>query len=256
LDRVLDALEGKGLFDGRSEAIVQRPARGVLSTVQAVFNRGQMIGVHSIESRRLGVGGMSTARTSADHAVVREHVTRIGRHLGWHGALFIDYFHDQQTGRPEYIECNPRVGETVNAMRSGINLPQLLVQISRGETPTPAPLGRIGVRTHNLLMILMSLAYEGRSRGALVREIQECASRRGLYENGDDELTRPREDPLSRLPRIWVTLQLLAWPGIAKRIVAKTVENYSLPEKATETIKSLRLDLLDNEFGPNLVSVR
>jgi hypothetical protein len=52
-----------------------------------------------------------------------------------------------------------------------------------------------------------------------------------------------------------VTLQLLAWPGLAKRIVAKTVENYSLPEKATERMKSLRLDMLDNEFGPDRVSV-
>ena len=44
---------------------------------------------------------------------------------------------------------------------------------------------------------------------------------------------------------MWITLQLLAWPGLARRIVAKTVENYSLPERATEAVKSLPLDLLD-----------
>ena len=50
------------------------------------------------------------------------------------------------------------------------------------------------------------------------------------------------------MPRFWVTSQLLAWPGVAKRIVAKTVENYSLPESATETIKALPLDFLDGAF--------
>ena len=245
LDRRLDEVERKGLFGNGSEALVQQPARGVLSTVQAVFNQGEMIGVHCFEARRLGVGGMSTARTSADHPVVRQQVARIGRHLNWHGALFIDYFYEHESGRPEYIECNPRIGETVNAMVSGVNLPKLVVQISNGESPSPVPLSRFGVRTHNLFMTLMSMAYEGQGRAALVREMQECARGRGLYEHGEDDLTRPQEDPLSRVPRFWMTSQLLAWPGVAKRIVAKTVENYSLPESATAAIKALPLDLLD-----------
>jgi hypothetical protein len=200
------------------------------------------------EARRQGVGGMSTARTSADHPVVREHVARIGRHLRWHGALFIDYFYDRETGRPEYIECNPRIGETVNAMLSGVNLPKLLVEISAGQSPPPAPLSRVGVRTHDLFMILMSMAYGGEGRAALVREINEYRRGRGLYENSEDSLTRPADDPLSRLPRFWVTTQLLAWPPVAKRFVAKTVENYSLPESATQSVKSLPLNLLDDAF--------
>ena len=140
------------------------------------------------------------------------------------------------------------MGEPVNAMLGGLNLPQLVMQISRGESPPPAPLARLGVCTHNLFMILLSMAYEGQGRGALMRELRECAAGRGLYENSEDELTRPHEDSLSRLPRLWVTAQLLAWPGIARRIVDKTVENYSLPESATETIKRLPLNLLDGEF--------
>ena len=247
LDEHLDDVERRGVFGGESETLVQQPGRGVLSTVQAVFDQGALIGVHSLEARRLGVGGMSTARTSADHAVVREHVARIGKHLNWHGALFIDYFYDRDSGRPEYIECNPRIGEPVNALLSGINLPQLLVQVSRGQSPPPAPLGRPGVGTHNLFMILMSMAHEGQGRAALVREIRECAAGRGLYENSEDELTRPHDDSLSRLPRLWVTAQLLVWPGVARRIVAKTIENYSLPESATETIKKLPLNLLDRD---------
>jgi hypothetical protein len=217
----------------------------VLSTVQAVFNEGHLIGIHSFEARRLGVGGMSTARVSADHPVVREHIARLGSHLKWHGAFFIDYFYDGASGRPEYIEANPRIGEPVNAMLSGVNLPELLVRISLGESPQPVAPGRVGVRTHNLLMVLMSAAHEGQSRKALLREIRQCIGARGLYENSEDELIRTREDPLSRLPRFWIILQLLTFPKIARRIVAKTIANYALPESATQAIKNLPLDLLD-----------
>jgi hypothetical protein len=222
----------------------------VQSTVQAVFNRGEIVGIHSFEARRLGVGGMSTARTSADHPLVREHMARLGRHVGWHGALFIDYFYDRESGRPEYIEANPRIGETVNALRSGVNLPQLLVEVSRGASPQPAPQGTVGVRTHSFMMILMSMAFEGHGRADLIREIREHAAGLGIYENSEDELTRPHDDRLSRLPRFWIATQLLAWPGLARKIVAKTVENYSLPESAIAEIKAMPPDAFTRLAGP------
>jgi predicted ATP-grasp superfamily ATP-dependent carboligase len=243
LNERLSQLERKHLIGPRSELLFQQPGRGVQSTVQAVFNHGEIVGIHSFEAHRIGVGGMSTARTSANHPLVREHVARLGRHLGWHGALFIDYFYDRASGRPEYIEANPRIGETVNALLSGVNLPQLLVDVSRGQPPPPVPLGKAGLRSHSFMMILMSMAYDGHGRSALVREIRDRAAGRDIYEQSEDELTRPREDPLSRLPRFWITTQLLAWPPIARRIVAKTVENYALPESAIESIKSLPISL-------------
>ena len=70
--------------------------------------------------------------------------------------------------------------------------------------------------------------------------------RRGLYEDSEDELMRTREDPLSRLPRMWTVLQLLTYPKIARGIVAKTIANYSLPESAIKAIKKLPLNLLDS----------
>jgi predicted ATP-grasp superfamily ATP-dependent carboligase len=244
LDQRVEELHRRGFFSGQSELLVQQPARGVQATVQAVYNRGEIVGIHTFEARRLGVGGMSSARVSADHPLVREHAARLGRQLQWHGALFIDYFYDRESGQPEYIEANPRIGETVNALLSGVNLPQLLVDVSCGESPAPAPLGKVGVRTHSFMMILMSMAFEGQGRRSLIHEIREHAARRGIYVNSEDELTRPREDRLSRLPRFWITTQLLAWPGVAKKIVAKTVENYALPERAIAEIRNLRPDAL------------
>jgi hypothetical protein len=191
---------------------------------------------------------MATARVSVDHAIVRQHVERIGNHLAWHGAFFIDYFFDRESGRPEYIEANPRIGETVNAMLGGLNLPKLLVRISLGESPRRAPLGRLGIRTHNAMMIQMSAAHSGEGRVALLREMHQCFLKRGLYQNSRDELTRPGDDAASFLPWLGTTIEYLTWPRLARRTVSGTVRNYSLPEATTEQIKALPLDLLNNEF--------
>lgn len=244
LQKQIERLTKDQRLSGSHEVLVQQPARGVLSTAQAVFNRGELVGIHCFEARQLGVGGMSTARTSADHPIVRNHVERIGNSLAWHGAFFIDYFYNRETEQPEYIEANPRIGETVNAMLAGVNLPQLLVRVSMGDSPPPAPLGKFGVRTHNLLMILMSMAYDGHGRFAIAREMKRFLSRDELYREGEDEITRPREDRLSLLPFVWTTTQLLAWPKVARRIVAKTVGGYSLPAAQTDQIRSLSAEFV------------
>lgn len=249
LDRRLEELERTGALNGQSELLVQQPAVGVQSTVQAVFDHGRLVGLHSFESRRLGVGGMSSARVSADHPIVQEHVIRLGEYLEWHGAMFLDYFFDHPTNSPQYIEANPRIGETVNALLSGVNLPELLLSVSRGESPALALAGRSGVRTQSFFMILLSTAFNGGGRSDLIREIRQFRHASGLYEDSQDELTRPSVDPLSRLPLIWISLQLLAWPGLARKIVAKTVKNYSMPESATNTIKLLPLDFLKGDRG-------
>jgi predicted ATP-grasp superfamily ATP-dependent carboligase len=245
-----DALAGEGYFNGQSEVLVQQPARGNQATIQAVFLNGRMIGSHTFDSRQLGVGGMSAARVSADHPIVREQVERLGAHLNWHGAMFIDYFYDYESGRPEYIECNPRIGETVNAWLSGTNLPEQLVRVSLGQVPEPLPLSRDGLRTQSFYMILLTLARDGASRWRLLREWRDLILRRGLYEGSTDELTRPRDDLPSVLPLVWISLQLLVWPAIAHRIVRKTVENYSLPESATERIKGILMEEFAGMFAP------
>ncbi|MGI9455200.1 MAG: hypothetical protein ACR2NU_01480, partial [Aeoliella sp.] len=87
----VESLVAEGLLNGQSEVLVQQPAFGNQATVQAIFNQGKIVGVHSFDARQLGVGGMSAARTSADHPIVREHVEQLGSHLNWHGAMFVDY---------------------------------------------------------------------------------------------------------------------------------------------------------------------
>jgi len=179
------------------------------------------------------------ARVSATHRDVQSHLQTLGQHLDWHGAVFLDYFYDADQG-PQYIEANPRIGETVNATLSGVNLCEQLIRVSAGEPVEPLPLGRTGVRSHSGFMILMAAAKEGATRRDLIRESWACLTNKGLYRSSEDELTRPRQDWLSLLPATATTLQLLVHPGRAKRLVNKAVENYSLPDAMVRKIQSLQ----------------
>ncbi len=246
LEQKFQELERQGLLFQGQEAMLQSPAPGVQSTVQVVFDQGEVKGWHIFEARQLGVGGMSSARVSAHHPLVVEHITKLGRHLNWHGSMFLDYFYEHATATPYYIECNPRIGETVNACLSGTNLCDLLVRLSAGESVTRLEPSRTGVRTQSFYMILLAHALEGATRRELWREIQDYRCGRGLYSDSEDELTRWKEDRWSLLPLLWISGQLLLAPGArARAIVRQTIANYSLPESATERIKALtwRADL-------------
>ncbi|MCO6043894.1 hypothetical protein NG895_08235 [Aeoliella sp. ICT_H6.2] len=245
----IELLRADGNLDGTVEMLVQQPAKGNQATVQAVFDHGQMIGSHMFDARQLGVGGMSAARTGADHPIVREHIEQLGAHLDWHGAMFVDYFYDYETQRPEYIECNPRVGETVNAWLSGVNLCEQLVRLSAGQAVEPLPHAAPGQRTQSFFMILLSMAYNGASRRELLKEIYEFRLRRGMYTDSQDELTRPRDDYWSVIPMWGVALQLLFSPRRSKKIVASTVDNYSLPRTATQAMELLDIEPFRKEFA-------
>lgn len=250
LEQRIAAIEQAGLLAGADEALIQQPARGQQASVQAVFDRGRMVGVHSFDARQLGVGGMSSARVSADHPVVREHIAQLGAHLDWHGAMFVDYFYDHDTGQPEYIECNPRVGETVSAWLAGVNLCEQLVRVSRGDPVESLELGTPGVRTQSFMMILITMAYNGASRRSLLKEWARYRFGRDIYADSQDELTRPGDDLLSVLPLWWVTLQLVAVPSLAQRIVAGTIANYSLPASAVAAIEALDPNAFRHMFEP------
>src|SRR5262249_26049297 len=114
------------------ELLIQQPARGAFCVAQSVFQQGRLVAVHCYQARAQGVGGSAWARSSVSHPVVIGHLERLGRHLAWHGALMLDYFYDPDAG-PAYVDSNPRIGETVNAVKSGVNLCEALVRVSRGE---------------------------------------------------------------------------------------------------------------------------
>jgi hypothetical protein len=173
-----------------------------------------------------------------------EHVRRLGEHLHWHGPLFVDYFFDAATQKPQYIEGNPRIGETVNALLSGVNLCELLVDISLGRHVDAVGPGKTGVWSHTGFIILLSAAFEGASRRELVRELWQAWTGKGHYGVCESEMTRPREDWGSLIPAVAACLRLLAAPRSAYRLSKNTVDSYSLPEAAVSAIEQLPADCL------------
>ena len=136
-----DLLAGAG---GAGAAVMaQEPASGQYGQVQGLFDHGRLIAVHTSVQIGTGIGGSAAARLGVDHPVPRRDVVVLGEALGWHGGLTLDYMHSD--GVPQYIECNPRTVEPGNAARSGVNLPDLQVRLTMGESfGLPARVGAPG----------------------------------------------------------------------------------------------------------------
>jgi predicted ATP-grasp superfamily ATP-dependent carboligase len=238
-DRIADKLEDDGWLDGDREILVQRPATGVLRVVQCVFQHGRLVAGHCYQARALGVGGSARARVSVSDPCVMKQMAALGAHLRWHGALTLDYIWDPGTGQPAYIDANPRIGETLNATLSGVNLCAALVQVAL-EAPIPAfSPSRQGTRTHSAVMALLAGAERGASRASLVVELCRSLMHLGFYARSQDEMTRPRDDPPSLIPALWLAGQVLLDPREATAVIVGAVDNYALSEPAARVIRQL-----------------
>lgn len=238
LSQLIETLQRSDDCDEHSEILIQQPANGTLSVVFAIFQHGRMVAHQNTLVRLYGVG--TNARESMDHPRVVADMERIGSHLNWHGAMFIEYFLDLATGDVQYLECNPRTGEMLNARLAGANLCEQLIRVSLGEeVEASLPPGETGVRSHQGFLIGLARALAGKSRWQILRERRAARAGRGFYEDSQDELTRPGEDWLSIFPNLGVMAQLAVSPSLAKGIVEKTVGNYSLPGAAARRIDQL-----------------
>jgi hypothetical protein len=237
-DRVASVLEQRGLLDGSHELVVQEEAVGVLCQAQAVFAQGHLLAVHCTQTRGVSVGGGHAARMGVDHPRVREHLAVLGRALGWHGPLALDYLFDEASGRPSYIEANPRLIEPMNATLSGVNLADLTVRVALGEmgASDPTQCGYPGRRSHSLLAILLGVADHGGSRRQVLDTIGEAIAGRGIFAGSKEDLTPIGMDPPSFIPLAIVTAQLLLSPHAAQHIATSAINAYSLNATAVETI--------------------
>jgi hypothetical protein len=169
---------------------------------------------------------------------------KLGNYLWWHGALAIDYFFNPATGQPTYIEANPRLVEPMNATLSGVNLAEILVRLSLGESFTrgsrgPIQTGRFGVRSHSLMATLLGIAGRGGSRLQLVSEATHAVFKRGVYKDSQEDLTPLKKDWQSLIPLALVGLRLLINPARAQQIAGRAVSTYALTPMAVEKINSL-----------------
>jgi predicted ATP-grasp superfamily ATP-dependent carboligase len=238
LDRVAGELQTGA---PEEEILVQEPAQGTFTVTQAVFQKGLVVAAHSYRARAMGVGGSACCRESVLRPVVERDLALLGAHLGWHGALHVEYFYDEIANRPSYIDSNPRIGETLNATLSGTNLCDILIQVSLGHLPsTPmSSTSRAGVRTHSLITSVLAAAERGAGRRQLLAELYQACTKRGLYDESSEETNRVADDWLSGIPLAAVLARLLLIPRSARRIIRSTVANYALDAPAVQRIQDL-----------------
>ncbi|EMI52128.1 ATP-grasp domain-containing protein [Rhodopirellula sallentina] len=250
LSGAIDRFESAGAWKSGEPVVLQSPGIGIQSAATGVFQEGRLVGFACSEILRTGIGGGPALRVSASHPVVREHLAVLGRELHWHGPISIEYFYDTDRHAPQYIEINPRIGETLNFEISGVPVCDAVARIAAGERVEDLPEARPGVVSHNGFIVMIADAYNGATRRDLIKRLWDQLRGRGVFGGYDSELTRPREDPLSLVPAIAVILRLLVAPRSAKELAYSTVDNYSLPHRAATIIDEMHADAFEGlSFG-------
>jgi hypothetical protein len=207
LQQAIRELEASGSFD--EPVLVQELAPGFLEHAQAVFSDGRLIGCHAYRQLSRGAGGGDARKESVRRPVVRGHLVQLGERLRWHGALSVDYILEQNRGIPLYIDCNPRLVEPMSAFIAGLDLMELLLQVSCGDTPPVAEESREDVRTHIAMQALLGCAGEKPSRWRLLGECWRLLFKQGPYSRSREELTPVRSDWASVVPALVTALWLL-----------------------------------------------
>jgi len=221
---------------GAGPVIAQQPAGGTYAQVAALFSRGRLVAVHASELAGTGAGGSAAARVSIDHPQPRAHIERLGRHLGWHGGLTLDYLH--RNGAPRYIEANARTVEPGNAAAAGVDLPGLMIALSRGDSlPAAMVIGRPGVRTHSSLALMLGAAERTGSRAAAMQALATGLGRRNELRGSREVLTPLPADPPSLIPVLFVASQLMLRPGRAQALAAGAVRDYAVPPGAVDAVR-------------------
>src|SRR5882757_5186958 len=235
LAQALQDLDAKDAFAG--EVLVQDLVAGATAKAQAIFSRGKLLGFHAWRQIAAGAGGGEAIKQSVRRPGVRADVAIIGERLGWHGALSVDVIMPEQ-GSHLFIDCNPRLVEPMSAYLAGLDLVDLLLRVSQGETPEPAPDSREGVRTHLAMQALLGCATRDGTRRKVFRECMRVAGRRGPYAGSAEELTPLRRDWIGAVPLAMTALALLANPKLAGTLSKKGWGAHLLGAESIRMIES------------------
>ncbi len=228
LPKVKEALDRQRVWDGPVELLIQARAPGEFEQSHAIFEQGQLLALHCTRRLVEGVGGGAAVKIGVNRPKVRHHVEQIGQYLTWHGSLSIDYFWDEQTGQPSYIDANPRITEPMNAVINGINLADLQVQLSLGRKIAPLPPVPTSLKSHNTIQSLMKAASQRSSRVDVLRELYQVIFKKGIYEGSQEGMTPIPQDIPSLLPLADVLITLLVDPRRAQQLASNAISNYSL----------------------------
>jgi predicted ATP-grasp superfamily ATP-dependent carboligase len=234
LTMALQDLDAKDAF---GEVLVQDLVAGATEKAQAVFLHGKLLGFHAYRQIAVGAGGGEAIKQSVRRPKLRADVATIGERLGWHGALSVDIILPEE-GSHLFIDCNPRLVEPMSAYLAGLDLVDLLLRISCGETPSASPESREDVRTHLAMQVLLGSAARGGTRREIFRECIRVAARRRSYADSVEELTPVRRDCISAVPLAMTALALLANPKLAGTLSKKGWGAHLLGIKSIRLIES------------------
>ncbi len=237
LTAVLVALRARETTGNLGTFLIQDAVAGTLEVVQSVFERGRLVAIHGYRQQIEGVGGSASGRISVHRPYVIAALRRIGEALAWHGALMLDYIHDDATGEFWFIDPNPRLGESMNGFIAGINLPEAMVRLSRGEQ-VPWIVSTSGIRSHILLPALLAAAIKRRTRAKVLKELFSAWRRVGVYAGSREEVMSI-SDPLSVVPTFFVAMRLLLHPYAAQLIASRAIRNYAVTERAANCIRPI-----------------
>ena len=232
LEAFVDELDRGGqLGDG---VVVQQPAAGPLAMVQTVFSAGDLVAFHANLRIRAGHSGGAAVKESTDLTELRAPLAALGLALGWHGALSCDAIIGPDG--PVVIDVNPRLVEPGNAWRSGVDLVDAMLSVASDKPVAPLAVGRVGVRTHQLLIAVLGAAQQGRHRRGILAELANGVSRRGPYRHSAEELTPLRGDWRAAVPVAVASVATLMWPRAHRFFGGSAVSGYALTARAWEAI--------------------
>jgi hypothetical protein len=227
-------------YAGGWPAIVQARVRGPLERTQAVFGEGRLLAAHAYRQLRPGLSGGDVVKESVSRPGVVAHLEALGAHLGWHGALSLDYILEgNDPSRPVYLDANPRLVEPVNGWLSGVDLPGRLLAVALGRGSGALTVGRPGVRTRLGIPGLMERAVATGSRRAVLREAWAQRARRGAYAGTEEELNPGRWDAAAAIPYYGLLAMLLFNPGLAPGINRMVVDSFALGPRGYAYVREL-----------------
>jgi hypothetical protein len=228
LPEVKAQLDEQSLLDGQTEFLIQAAAPGDFEQSHAIFDHGRLLALHCTRRLLEGAQGGAAVKMGVNRPIIREHFEKIGQYLAWHGSLSIDYFWNEQTGQPSYIDANPRITEPMNAVVNGINLADLQVQLSLGKEISTLPPVQTALKSHNALQSILGAAGRRFSRLDIIREMIHVVFNKGVYQGSQEGMTPILQDFPSILPLVIVFITLLLNPQSERYFTLKTIANYSL----------------------------
>jgi predicted ATP-grasp superfamily ATP-dependent carboligase len=220
------------------EVLLQDFIAGTTEKAQAVFCRGKLLGFHAYKQIAAGVGGGEAIKQSVRRPRVRADVATIGERLGWHGALSFDTIMPGDGSSHFFIDCNPRLVEPMSAYLAGLDLVQLLLDISQAKTPAVASDSRENVRTHLAMQALLGCAARVGTRRDVFRECMRLAAKSGPYAESMEEMTPVRRDWIGVVPVLTIAISLLVKPQLATTLSKKGWGAHLLGIKSIHLIES------------------